>query len=71
MKRDFDLIEKVVFHQRRKVRSTLAKFYRLLKSSRKEISKDSNAVPKLKPFLEKQITDAFKVLNVNNLSLIS
>lgn len=64
MKRDFNLIEKVVLHQRKKIRSTLAKFYRLLKSTRKEVVKESNPVPKLKPFLEKQIADAFKVLNV-------
>lgn len=64
MKRDFSLIEKVVLSQRRKTRSVIAKFYRLLKSSRKEILKDSNSVPKLKPFLEKQIVDAFNILNV-------
>ena len=65
MKRDFGLIQKVLLHQRAQTRSVLGKFYRLLKSSRKEIFKEVSTVPKIKPFLEKQITDAFTVITVN------
>ena len=59
------MIEKVIFRQRNQTRTTIAKFYRLIKSSRKEMLKESNFAPKLKPFLEKQIVDAFGIINVN------
>ena len=64
MRRDYGLIEKVAFHQRNQTRTTLAKFYRLIKSSRKEILKESNSASKLKPFIEKQIIDAYRIINV-------
>ena len=64
MRRDFNLIEKVILRQRKKIRSTLAKFYRMVKITRKEVIGGLGRAQKLKPFLEKQILEAVKALNV-------
>ena len=64
MKRDYGLIQKVILKQREQTRGVLGKFYRLIKSSRKDLFKEASLVPKLKPFLEKQIIDAFRVITV-------
>ena len=67
MKKDYSMIDKVIIQQRNQTRAVLGKFYRFIKSVRKALIKNESGVPKLKPFLEKQIADSFRILTVREL----
>ena len=71
MKRDIPTINKVVLDQRKQTRSTVGKFYRLLKAARKEVGKEINSGSRLKPFIERQINDAFKIIGVWFIAMLS
>ena len=65
MKKDYEQIQAVVMQSRHRTRDIIGKFYRMLKASRRDVLQDMSQPLHAKPFIQRQISDAFDLLRVS------